>query len=299
MKKVIFFTENAWAFGSIHHSLSKLLYSHDILADVLDWSIPYTIEEMNQIAANYDYFVTVPMAVDALMSYGIPHAKMIVIAFGQWDILKANEKFGTDIYDKFHSYAVVSEGLKTSSRESGIARVPVVTPLGIIVDNFIRPVASHLETLGYASSISHENIDGIDIKRGHLVETIAKETNTTLRMNQKFNYLGMPSFYKSVDAVIMTSIEESVGLPMMEAAAAGRLTLGTPVGYYEKNAIPSGGILLPLDAQELTIKAIEQIELYKNNPAKFQKTCQKIQDYARAHYDWSHHINSWAKLLSN
>lgn len=299
MKKIIFFIENAWAFGTIHQSLSKVLFQHDILADVLDWNNSYQQQDMDYISRNYDYFVTLPLAINALTSYGIPLEKIIVIAHGQWDFLKASEQLNAAIYDQVAGYAVVSENLKEKSKEFGINRVPVVTPIGIIVDNFIRPVPKKLETIGYASSFVHHNYQGDDIKRGRLVQTVAAKTHLKLVLNQKFHYLGMPAFYESVDAVIMSSTEESVGLPMMEAAAAGRLTVGTPVGYYALNGKPSGGIVAPLDERQFVNKVSKQLIYYKANPIDYQKVCRNIQSYAKKHYDWSHHIDKWVSLFSH
>ncbi len=298
MKKIIFFTRNAWAFGNIHHSLSKFLFPHNILADVLDWSISYSTTDMDLISKNCDYFVTTPDAIDPLMSYGIPVEKIIIVAHGQWDILRAYDKFGIEIFDKVKAYGVVSENLLEKSRELGIKRIPEITPIGIIVENFIRPVPKKLTTIGYASSLAHPNHAGTDIKRGNLVAKVAEQTKTKLRMNEEYHYLGMPSFYESVDAVLMSSTEESAGLPMMEAAAAGRLTLGTAVGYYKQNGMPSGGVILPIEETEFVAEACRQIEYYQQNPREFQKVCRQIQAYARAHYDWSHCIPAWVKLLS-
>lgn len=298
MKKVLFFIENAWAFGTIHQALSKVLYQHGILADVLDWGSGYPQADMDLINQNYDYYVTLPEAVDTLLSYGIPLEKMILVAHGQWDLLRGNELSGVSIYDKVHAYAVVSEQLKQKSQEFGISRIPHVTPLGIIVDTFVRPIPKQLSTLGYASSFEHKNFAGADIKRGHLAETVAEKTGLKLVINTKHHYLGMPSFYASVDAVIMTSTEESVGLPMLEAAAAGRLTVGTPVGYYAQNAQPSGGILAPLDEADFITEVTKKLLEYKQRPAEFRKACIKLQAYAKEHYDWSDRIEPWVHLLS-
>ena len=54
VKKILFYTENRWAFGSIHYGLCKELYKNGIHADVLDWSKPYTWEEFNFLNKNYE-----------------------------------------------------------------------------------------------------------------------------------------------------------------------------------------------------------------------------------------------------
>ena len=60
MIKVLFFFENAWAFGSIHNSLAKELYPYGIHTDIIDWGNRYVLEEFDFLNSVYDYFVTIP-----------------------------------------------------------------------------------------------------------------------------------------------------------------------------------------------------------------------------------------------
>ena len=39
---------------------------------------------------------------------------------------------------------------------------------------------------------------------------------------------------------------------MLEAAAAGRLVIGTPVGHFPRKAYQGGGILAPIEADKFT-----------------------------------------------
>ena len=73
MKKVLFYTQNRWAFGSIHHGLIKELYKHNIYGNLLDWTKRYTEEEFKYLDNTYDLFVTNPEAVMSLhQAYKIP-----------------------------------------------------------------------------------------------------------------------------------------------------------------------------------------------------------------------------------
>ena len=303
MRKILFFTEHMWAFGSIHTGLSKYLFAHGVNADILNWSISYQLGEMEYISNAYDFFVTTPPGLQTpglqtLSTYGIPYDRIILVAHAQWDLLLTIQTLGgVDAFNEVHDYAVVSDDLKQKSKEFGITRIPKVVPVGVVADDFVRPVPAALETIGYGGAIRNVNFAGEDIKRGYLVEQVAERTETALVGGLHYHYFGMPSFYESVDAVMMSSTEESVGLPMLEAACAGRLTLGTPAGYYRENAGPSGGIMLPLPEDEYMDEAVRQIEFYKANPDAYQERCSRIQDYARRHYDWSNHIGAWAELL--
>ena len=87
MKKIIFFIENEWAFGSIHYELTKQLFSYGINAFLLNWNILYTKEEMSELCDNIDYFVTIPVGLDKLHNdYGIPYEKCIVICHASIDL---------------------------------------------------------------------------------------------------------------------------------------------------------------------------------------------------------------------
>jgi glycosyltransferase involved in cell wall biosynthesis len=107
----------------------------------------------------------------------------------------------------------------------------------------------------------------------------------------------MPSFYKTVDSIVMASSEEGAGLPMMEAAAAGKLCIGTPVGYFEHNGPKGGGIVVPVEETQFIEKTANVLNFYKSDPAEYHKKCLDIQSYAREHYDWSKFIEPWVNFL--
>ena len=49
MKKIIFFTQNRWAFGSVHNGLCKELYKYGLLCNIFDWTREYTSDEINML----------------------------------------------------------------------------------------------------------------------------------------------------------------------------------------------------------------------------------------------------------
>jgi glycosyltransferase involved in cell wall biosynthesis len=295
MKRIIFYTERLWAFGTIHYSLVKLLYQRGINAEVLDFYVPYTVPEMMAIQDTVDYFVTTPVGVGWLLNYGIVPEKIKSIAHAQWDILLSNSQIGTDIYHKLAGYAVVSNILKQKSQEFGVSRTPAVTHLGIEFDRFYRRPQGQLKTVGFAGAFESRNFAGEEIKRGRLVQQVCAELNLPLAV-PKHHYLAMPKYYQGVDAVIMASTEEGAGLPMMEAAAAGKVTMGTPVGYYAENPAHVG-IHLPLNEQEFVAQCSDHMHQIYNDSDLYLRLCTQNQEYARAYYDWSHHIDAWVNFL--
>lgn len=299
MKKVLFYTQNRWAFGSIHNGLCKELYKHNIYANLLDEDGNYTIEEYKLLNEQYDLFVTNPDKVINLHTKGnIPLNKIVAVAHGQWDILLAKHQAGFDFYPDIHSFGVISNILKNKCNEWGISREPKVVETGIHFDLFYAPPSERLRVIGYAGTKQTFNFFGQEIKRGHLVEKACEGIeHICLQSSEFYNYLCMPSYYKTVDAVVMSSIEEAGGLPMLEAAAAGRLCIGTPVGFFEENASKGGGILVSIDETEFINKIRETILYYKDNPNEYINKCSEIQTYAREHYDWSKKIGPWLELL--
>lgn len=298
MKKVLFYVEDGWAFGSIHHALSKELYKYNIYCNVLDWSKVYKEKEFQLLIDKYDYFLTIPLAVMPLINiYKVPFEKIISIAHGQWDILLSKNRDGLDFISKINKFLVVSEFLKEKAIEFGSPVIPEVINIGIHFDLFYSKPSENLNTIGYAGAYEVNNFFGQEIKRGRLVDKISDLSGLNLKKHEFFNYMCMPSYYKELDCVIMSSIEESVGLPMMEAAAAGRLCIGTPVGYFAENALRGGGQLVSLDEENFVKETVDILNFYKYNSSAYKQKCIEIQEYARENYDWSKVVDQWLNLF--
>lgn len=298
MKNIVFFTETKWAFGSIHYSLCKLLYQYGINAEVLNFFESYEIDVIKRISERTDYFVTTPVGVIWLLKYGILPRQIISVAHGQWDILLAKDKIGLEIYKYIHKYATVSDILKQKSIEFGINVDISVVPFGIHFDRFYSTPSNKLNNIGIGGAYESYNFFNNEIKRGKLVKQLANNTNLNFIQHNSGHYLSVASYYNKLDAVIMASTEEGAGLPMMEAAAAGRLTIGTPVGYFEHHGQNGGGIQLPIEENNFISKGTEVLNFYKENPEEYVKTCKSVQEYAREKYDWNKYIQKWVELLS-
>ena len=105
----------------------------------------------------------------------------------------------------------------------------------------------------------------------------------------------MPDFYRTVDAVLISSISEGAGLPVMEAAAAGRLVIGTPVGHFPLKAYQGGGIIAPIEAEKFKEFAVATLRYYKENPAAYVEKCRSIQEAARK-FDWEYSIGGMDRI---
>ncbi len=300
-KKVLFYTETKWAYGIIHNDLSKELYKHNIIADSLNWDLNYTQDEFNFFIKTYDVFVTsAPLVPKLHQHYKVPLHKIIATAHEQWDLYLANRDCGIEFFEVIKDFAVISNILVDLSKNLGIKRVPKVVNAGICFDNFYRPVSDNLKNVGYGGAKVSPNFFGIDRKRGQLVEKALEGIqNVGLISHSFYHYLCMPAYYETMDCLIMSSLEEAGGMPILEAAAAGRLVIGTPVGYFEDHGPKGGGIVVPLDENDFVNKTKEALIFYRDNPTIYKIKCEQIQQYARDNYDWSKKIQNWVELLDS
>ena len=271
MKRVLFFFEDKWAFGAIHKALCKELYQHGIYANILDWNTNLSMNEFGLLNRVYDIFVTLPNVASYLLRAGIPFDKIVVVAHEQRDLYEAHQQQGLDFLNEVKQFAVISSVLKIKSKELNLAREPKITSAGIHFDLFYSDTHSELKNVGYAGAKTGRNFVGAEIKRGHLAEQAVDGVAGLKLVNHAFYYhLCMPSFYKNIDCVIQPSLEEAGGLATMEGAAAGRLIIGTPVGYLGENGDRGAGILVPLDEAGFVQKTIEYLAYYRDNPTEYR-----------------------------
>jgi glycosyltransferase involved in cell wall biosynthesis len=299
MKKILFYVENNWAFGSIHHALCKELYNYGFYCNVLDWSQNYSTDEMNFLNNIYDIFVTLPNTASTLLNYGIPGEKIIIVAHEQTDIYITKQQFGIDFFKQFLKFGGISEILKEVSIKENINKNMLLVKYGVHFNDFYRPIKTSLKIVGYGGAKYSNNYFGIDRKRGFLVEKIVNETEGVEFLEHKFyRYMCMPSYYENIDCLMVSSLEDAGGLPAMEAAAAGRLVMSTPVGYFKNNSSLGAGILLPFDEEEYLKQGKYFLEYYRDNNSLYMDKCEEIQQFAREHYDWSKTIHTWINLLT-
>ena len=107
----------------------------------------------------------------------------------------------------------------------------------------------------------------------------------------------MPNFYRNTDCVIVTSDEnEACGLPIMEAAASGRLPLSAWIGITCEFERPPG-IIVPSEPDDFVQAAVEHLSELIASPAKYRLMCETAQQFARKNYNWSVVASDWAKVI--
>lgn len=296
MKRVVFFTETEWAFGVIHYELTKYLFEHGITATVMPWNKQYSHLEVVELSDTIDYFVSTPYGIAILIdSYRVAPEKCIAVAHARMDI-ECLLTFLPEYRARLAGYSVVSDWLKQQSIELGVERVPAVTPIGINYKSFFNWPSRELKTVGYAGAINPDNIHR-HIKRPWLVEQVTKSAELTLKIAHGYHnsWVTMPGYYKAVDCVIVASTEEGAGLPALEAAAAGKLVISTPVGIWLAQAGDSGHTV-PIEETAFVEATVGWLNYYRDNPVEYQIKCSETQQHA-GRYDWANVIHHWAELI--
>ncbi|TPK53359.1 glycosyltransferase family 4 protein [Mesorhizobium sp. B2-4-19] len=296
--RILQFLGMGWAFGSVHSELTRYLHQRGIVSDMLDWSKTYPHSDMEMMKEYYDYFYGIPGETWPLTdNYGIPHNKIVVVAHGDYDLHHAITARPPEEMERFAEYAVVSEFLRDLSIAMGIKRIPKVVKLGVNYRRFFRPIADELRVVGYGGSMHRADHQGIDLKRGHLAKEATEAAGLVFSPAGQFHYLAMPHYYGSVQAVLVTSIKEGFGLPALEAAAAGRLVISTPVGEFPRQAALGAGLTAPLDDEAFKEFAIERLTYYKNHPGAYKEYCHEIQNSVKK-LDWEFVIDDWINLFA-
>lgn len=294
MKNVLFYTQPRWAFAQIHHALVKRLWEHGIYSHLLDWTIPYTHDEIQMLNDKYDLFFTTPEAVRILHSSNVPLNKIIAVAHCERDIAIAIHEWNKEFFNDLYGYGVVNEFLVGVSNSMGVTRQPNVLTIGIDTDHYYCKPSSKLDTVGYAGAMEAWLSHGPEIKRGRLFVRICDELGLNKVVHNNYHHLCMAGFYPKVDSVMVTSSSETVGLPILEAGAAGRLVISAQVGY----ANGKQGILCRMDDEEYVQDAKEALQFYRHNLTAYRHACETYQDYVICNHDWAECIPDWIKLIN-
>lgn len=298
-RKILIYGYTKWSHGRVYYDLCKNLHQRGYIVDILDWRNNHAVY-IGEIIPHYDLFMTALDGVRTLVdAYGVPYDRIIALSHHEFDMRILIEQKGIEVFDKFANYGVVSEYLYSASLMRGVPRTPMVVALGITFSDFYAEIPERLATVGYAGSMS-VNTFGVEWKRGELAEASARDAELEFKVagwtGNQISFHDMPDFYRTVDAVLATSISEGAGLPVLEAAAAGRLVIGTPVGHFPLKAYQGGGILAPIESEKFKAFTSATLRYYKENPAAFVDKCRSIQEAARQ-FDWQYTIGEWIELI--
>lgn len=291
MKRVLFFIENNWVFGKIFNELLKHIYP-EYDCDIFDWGKVQEREVTDRMQQKYDLFFSTPVGCFFLHNtYGIPLDRCYGHAHSDFDIVDALRRFPKNYFDRLRGYAVVSNPLRYVSFSHGIQRIPAVLPVGVTCANYQREKPTQIATIGYFARMARKDAD-FDIKRGHLAQTVAKETGLTLWNRETVPFCVADRLYHEVDLVMFCSLVEGNPYTAIEACAAGLPTLGTPVGIFPDIAAMGAGIALPMDEAGFVASAVKSINVLQQEPDLYRKMCENAELVGKT-FDWSVIKQTW------
>lgn len=296
--KIVFFVDSDWALGSIHHALVEQLNEKGWSTELCDWALPHGTDRFEPIEKG-GFVVTLPYGgTRALLdSYHVAHERIIIVAHDEWDLINLVRHSGTEEFDRFAAYGVVSDNLACSSLALGIRRVPHVLRLGIKTARYRHPLPTALNEVGYGTVMSRTTVSGIERKRGELARVASERAGLCFRPAFGCRHTEMSAYYGEVQAVLMPSLQEGAGLPVLEAAAAGRLVIGTPVGHFQRLAYEGLGLLAPLDDSAFVDYCATALKFFKQNPSAFRDKTAQIRVAAQAR-DWRYVVGDWEAFLN-
>ena len=300
---IAFFGPSNWCIGDTYRTLASRISN----AVHFDWAVSHPSDTF----ARFDRVLTQAGEGTICLSrnYHVSQNKILVVGHAASDLIAWLKSDGIREMVRYAGYGVVSETLAAESLAMGITRIPVVLPQGIDCGLYDCPLPETLKTVGYAAVWRRPNEFGVEIKRGELAQRAAEVVDLQFRSAAQLPKQGepyyqskitppgeMPAFYRSVDAVIMPSLQEGGGMPMLEGAAAGRLCIGTPVGDFPRLAYEGMGILAPLDAEAFVRFTAGRLQAFKEDVPLFQEQCKFIKQNAQKR-DWKNVIGDWERFI--
>lgn len=291
MSKILVYADSGWSLGPIYRKVAAA-----VGADLHDWAVP----PPPGLFKCYELVVTLPGTVSEILvsRFGVPRRKIALVAHADCDILQLILSEGVGRVGEYAGYAVVSDALACTSLSLGITRVPDVLKQGIDCDFYSCDPSRELRVLGYAALPSRTNEHGVEIKRGYLAERVAEKTGLPLARASGLTRDQMPGFYRGIDCLLMTSLQEGGAMPPYEAAASGRLVVGTPVGDFPRLALEDMGVLAPLNDDAFVDLAVDVVSYYAEHPQEFSEKCELAATKTRMCRNWPVVIGDWSRFVS-
>jgi glycosyltransferase involved in cell wall biosynthesis len=290
--KTLIYCDTGWSLGQLYSAVAPRLG-----ADFVDWSRRYPVEFFQK----YDRVLTLagPGSSALVDSCGVPREKVIAVAHADEDLIKFSRHDNNEMVSRYAGFGVVSDTLACVSLSLGLTRVPTVLRQGISCADYACEPAERLRTVGYGAVVSRSNAFGVEIKRGELVRKVVEGLGLKFEPAMARGRLTrgqMPGYYQSVDAVVCSSLQEGGAMPPYEAAASGRLVVGTPVGDFPRLALEGMGVLAPLNDGPFAEFLAQTLRFYRSNRGCFQLKCLAIQEAARGR-DWSQVADDWVRFV--
>ena len=292
-KRIVFFTDCEWSLGLVHEGLRGCFERAGWDASLLEWAAVY--EKLD----DEPLYMTLPgSAAGALLSHKIPLSKTYLVAHAESDLIE-HQRRRLPSMGLYAGYGVTSDTLACSSITLGIQRVPQVLRLGIDSARYAAtPLPDALTRVGYMTIFERKTTHGIEIKRGQLAEQCAREAGLEFVTFPRVSNKIVHELYGKFDAYVLSSLQDASPHPPLEAASAGRLLVGAPVGHYPRLALEGLGTLAPLNDLDFKAFVVAWLKAWKSaSTARLQAACVVGRQAAERRRDWSVVGVDWIRFV--
>lgn len=295
--KILFFFENNWVFGKIHNELCKTLHP-DIYCDIADWGKSYNQNDFQNFLNKYNYIMTTPHVAKTLLSYNIPHEKIIAIAHSDYDIFQSFA-YGLTIEDfkKFKGYCVISPKLLTVSIAYKIPRIPKVLRIGLFTNNYPRNKNKKIYNIGFFSKLYRDDC-GFDLKRGSLVKEVSSLLGIPFIHYEDLNFLGIEKSYSDVSLMMFASLTEGNPYAALEAFACGIPVLGTDVGIFPDIIKNGGGKIISFEKDLFINQSCSIIKQMNEDECLYTEMSEQAYQESKK-FDWCILRETWINYFNS
>lgn len=294
MTKVLVFTESKGDFGSIYFDLGKFFHESGNTLNLLDWSLSYTRETFDLAREQYDFIATSasPNEINFLIDAGIPKEKIVAICHSQTEIVLLAQSSQLNLLEEIRGFAVVNEDIYRSCLDLGVKRLPEILEIGIFFERFRSSPSESLSSIGFFNSLEVVNFQGLETKRGGLIQQLASNLNLEFKTFNSAPFQSRASAFREFDCFLNASLQEGSNYYSLEAAASGKLVISTPVGQFARRSSIGAGILAPIESKKFFEFTQSQLKFYIENSSAYRDKCHEIQEATKM-WDWSLLSRDW------
>ena len=295
---IVFFTDCEWSLGLVHGSLRRCFEKNGWQASLCEWSDFNGHPQHLRLDPKPVYMTLPGTPAQALLHYGISPKKTFLVAHAESDLL-AHLQLRLN-FDEYAAYGVTSDVLACSSIALGITRVPEVLRLGLDCSKYKSlPLPTSVQSIGYLTAFERRTLSGVEIKRGKLAEQCAREAGLEFKTFERVSNKVVHELYGEFDAYVLSSLQDASPHPPLEAAAAGRLLIGSPVGHYTRLVVEGLGVLAPLGDHDFKDFVVSRLKAWKRlNRSELSEQCGQARAACVRSRDWSVVFSDWFHFVA-
>ncbi len=215
----------------------------------------------------------------------VPLEKLVIVAHSQ----SGAQRFQA---------GAASQGVLSKWLQDRVAGQPTIVNYGIDTDIFqpLYKEKSDKLRFGFVGNEHDKNFE--------LIKPLQSDDRLEIIPSTPRCIYGMPSYYATIDVLLVSSLSEGFGRPILEAAACGIPIISTDVGVAKDIIGTDGGIVIDLPAlpREETNASIQKdyfkaVEYMLAHPTKRKQMGKRNRQEVLDNWTWEKKIKPWSELL--